>query len=257
MWCTITQKSMSFRSFEFETPIETWYNTIAEHFQRLFNTSPKEDIYRVLGALYLLWKTTGKWYDNLLFSMALDGVTDNNQVHKHHFFEIMRRSEVEKNYFYDPEAEDQLLELIKREKAKGHTIGLKFGHYRRITLPQILELNAAYESCDFLILIIESVARTSEHKHKQIELTDQQRLDIFTNAGLANLVLLTGETDYSNEYYRQIVTTIQPDVLYASAGWSEEVLAEYQTRATLSGATLVTLPEDENYHTSMIEKFIF
>ncbi len=250
---------MSFRSFEFETAPENWYNSISAELKEKFKISKLEDNYRVLLGLYFLWKTTGKRYDNIIFSIALDAIADGDIITKHNFFEVARRSELEKNYLYFEGAKDQVVEVVRREQHKGNTVGVKFGHYRRVTLMQLFEINEAYQSCDFLILIIESEERTKKYKTSKVELTDQQRLDIFINAGLAHLVLITTGTDYSNEYYRNIIARLKPDVLYASGDWSEKVKEEYQKRADLGQAQLIILPtfEGQNYHTSSIEKFIF
>ena len=149
-----------------------------------------------------------------------------------------------------------LPQFMEQEKSKGKSVGLKFGHYRRLTLPHIMELIYAGTLSDSLVLIIESGERTREYKTDILELTDEERMKMFAESGLVNFIGRTSGRDYSNNYYRNLVNFIKPDILYASSGWSDETINEYKFRAESVNAKLEILPMFGDYSTTHLESLL-
>ncbi len=248
---------MSFRSFEFETANERGYSTLVNSSAEYLQGIKERDRYQILLSLFAVWNTTRKFYDSSLFSVMAEAAFKNNLVDKYSFLDL--RQAIEKNEVLSNVSNtmDELPEFVKNEKKKGRTVGLKFGHYRRLTIAQIVELVEAGKRSDSVILIIESDERTRINKTDKIELSDTQRMQILGESGLVNFVGMTSGNDFSNEYYRGVVEFIKPDVLYASSGWDQNMISEYEIRAKIIGAKLEKLPVFTNFSTTHLEKIIF
>jgi hypothetical protein len=248
---------MSFRSFEFETALEHDFNLAAAKWEKYLHRWSYVGRTRVLLGLYNLWKVTGKKYDAINFSMLAQAAFESNHLGKNEFLKSIERNNLSRNYSYEGNSLADLPSIVQTEKRRGNSVAIKFGHYRRITIPQLFELNAANDFCDFLILGIESGDRTRAMKTEKIELSDQQRLDIFTNSGLANVVIMINSSNLSDKPYEDIVNSLRPNIVFASQEWGDGLMDKYRFRARSIGAKLIMLPEIGNLHTTDIENFIF
>lgn len=246
-----------FRDFEFETAPEKWYSSLLESSVKDLTPLSLKERYQTILALYSVWRIANKTYDSILFSAVYEAGLSRGLVNRREFENLVNITESWQGFGDNKNSLEVLPQFVDHERIIGRTVGLKFGHYRRLTLPQIFELIIANSLSDSLILIIESGERTFQNKTDKLELTDQQRMRIIGGSSLVNFVGMTSGTDYSNAYYRSLVQTIKPDILYASARWNSETIAEYQSRADSVGAELQILPLCSDYSTTEMEKHIF
>jgi hypothetical protein len=244
-----------FREFEFETAPEKWYSDFVDTSSKYLSVLNERERYQVVAALFSVWKTTSKRYDSTVFNAFYESGLSRG-IDPNRFSQMIDTIWEEKNPKLNCSS-DLLPCVIEEEKRRGKSVGLKFGHYRRLTLTQIMELTDVSETSDVSVLIIESGERTSRFKTEKLELTDKQRQQMIGKSSLADYVGITSGVDYSNRYYRDLVKLISPDILYASSGWNKEVLAEYQLRADSVSAKLVILPTYGDYSTTYMEKLVF
>ncbi len=247
------------REFEFEAALSDWVaSRLATIFTERFSgpTLKKLDIARIIAGFYSMWVTSGKKFDSRNFSIIREAAVKSGKITQGEVYELL--TTLPDGGYGEFLPIDEIGKKAQSLKEKGLDVGLKFGHYRRLTPVQILELAAVRRCCDHLILIIESGERTTKFKGRRLELTDDQRKNMFINSCLVNTLGMTEGLNYSNEYYRSIVTTIRPTTLFIAESWPSEVQEEYKKRAELCGAEPFVVPEMwKGMTTSFLEPLIF
>jgi bifunctional ADP-heptose synthase (sugar kinase/adenylyltransferase) len=246
---------MSFRPFDYETPPEKAYFSNVEMFAKRFNNPliKKSDVARILIALLSVAETTEKGMDRIYLSAAREAADLSGKVSGGEFYDIVfDRSKSNHDQF---STDHDAYSAVGKWKDQGLVVGLKLGHYRRLTITQIFELIVARKVCDKLVLVIESGERTKKFKTPTIELSDQQRFDMLSNSSLADMVLMTSGLSYGDQYYRNLIGKVKPNVLFMSSGWQTEVKEEYKYRANMVGAELCELPSLGNLSTTSMEKY--
>jgi hypothetical protein len=246
-----------FREFEFATKPDLVADQIINRMSTRFSQPELKqiDIARILTGFNAIRTATGKKMDALFFSYMRESALKSGKLNEGEFYELFTTLP-EDGYGKFMSMED-IAKTTEKLKQEGLNVGLKFGHYRRLTLGHIFEFVYVRKACDHLILIIESGERASKFKGKLIELSDQTRVDMFKKSCLVNTVGITNGLDYSDDYYRKIVKMIKPTTLFISESWPEDVQQEYTQRAKSSGAEPFMVPKVVPITTSMMESQIF
>lgn len=246
-----------FREFDFAPNPERLAESAVSRMKLRFTNSElkKIDIARILTGFYSVRVATGKKFDALFFSYMREAAIASGRFSEAEFYELLTTLPKDGYGKFIPLKDiGRRVEDLKR---KGLNVGLKFGHYRRLTMNHIFELVYVRHACDHLILIIESGERTSRFKGKRIELEDDQRIEMFKRSCLVNSLGMTEGLDYSDGYYRNLVKSVKPTTLFISGSWPDEVQEEYVKRARLSGAEPFVVPNIPALTTSSMEHLIF
>lgn len=246
-----------FREFDFASPPDKCADTVVSFLKRRL-VSPelhKLDIARILTGFYSVATTTGKGFDALYFNFAREAAISSGKISNSEFYELTTTLPI--NGYCEHVSFKDIAKKTKELKESGLDVGLKFGHYRRLTISQIFEFVYARHVCDHLVLIIESGERTSAFKHKRIELTDDQRINMFKRSCLVNTLGMTDGLDYSDSYYRGLVEMIKPSTLFISSSWPRKVQDEYLERARICGASPFVIPIPDATTTTRMEPVIF
>jgi len=225
--------------------------------QRFSNPALKKlDIARIVAGAYAVRVTSRKNFDAFYFSLVREAAIKSGKLPEAEFYDLL--TTVPKDGYGEFLSVDEIRKKVDELKNSGQNVGLKFGHYRRMTLYQIFELVYARHGCDHLVLIIESGMRTKLFKQKRIELTDGERIEMFNRSCLVNTLGMTNGLDYSDAYYRNLVTIIKPTTLLISDSWPKEVQEEYKIRAKLAGASPLVIPSLQvGLNTTALEPYIF
>lgn len=246
-----------FREFEFasnpELVADKLINSMSDRFSQ--PELNKVDIARILTGFHSVRNVTGKKIDALFFSYMRESAIRSGKLNENEFFELL--TTLPEGGYGEFMSFDEMAGFTKYLKQEGYTVGLKFGHYRRLTMGHIFEFMCVRKTCDYLIQIIESNERTLKFKTDKLELSDDQRIRMFKDSCLVHSVGMTSGTDYSNEYYRDIVKTVRPSILFASASWPEQTQVEYRMRAKSVNAELCIMPNVVSITTTMMEPQIF
>lgn len=225
-----------FREFEFATYPEKVADRMVGALSKKFSNSvvTELDVCRILTGFYSEMAVTRKGMDAVYFNYMREAAIRSGKISEQNFLELM--TTLPSNGYGEFIPIDKIGSKVSELKALGVDVGLKFGHYRRLTPYQIFELAMAKRVCRHLVLVIEDGKRTKEFKNKRIELTNSQRVDMFTHSCLVNTLGMTSGDDFSNEYYRDIVKQIKPTTLFIADSWPDDVKEEYLERAKLVGA---------------------
>jgi hypothetical protein len=249
---------MDFKEFEFAPAPDRAADFLVNVFTERFSNPAlsKLDIARIVTGFNSIMVTSGKKFDALYFSYIREAAIKSGKLPETEFYELL--TTLPEEGYGEFLSIEQIGEKVRRLKKEGSNVGLKFGHYRRLTLNHIFEFVAVRHACDHLVLIIENAERTSKFKQKRIELTDEQRINMFKKSCLVNTVGMTQGLDYSDEYYRGIVSTISPSTLFIAETWPLNVQEEYRKRAELCGAEPFVMPDiSGGVNTTRMETLIF
>lgn len=249
---------MIFKEFEFAPDSDKVTDRLIGLITNRFSNPEfkKLDIARMVAGFYAIRVASRKNIDALYFSFVREAAIKSGKLPEVEFYDLL--TTLPKDGYGEYLPIEEIAKKVDRLKKDGLDVGLKFGHYRRMTPYQIFELGYARHACDHLILIIESGARTKQFKNKRIELTDEERIDMFKRSCLVNTVGITDGLDYSNVYYRDLVAKIKPTTLLITESWPKEVQEENVIRAKLGGAVPFLVPSQQNgLNTTALERFIF
>jgi len=248
---------VSYRPLESEPVYDTAFNKTVEIFYKRFNNPliSKTMVAGIVTGLLSVWETTKKPFDGMYFSAVREAAHNSGKFTNNDFCNLTYERSKMKPFNY--ENEKDAFQKVKEWKKQGLTVGAKFGHFRRLTISHIFDLAITRALCDRLVLVAESGVRTAKYKTPKIELTDEQRVAMFTGSSLVDIVLITSGDDYSNNYYRKLTKRISPSVLFINSQWSEEMMAEYNLRARTCGAETFLLPSIGDLSTTDMEKFMF
>jgi len=246
-----------FREFEFAPKPDLLADQIVNRMATRFSQPELQqiDIARILTGFNAVRVATGKQMDALFFNYMRESALKSGKLSAGEIYELL--TTLPENGYGEFMSLDEIAGFTSHLKKEGYNVGLKFGHYRRLTLGHVFEFVYAGKGCDHMVLIIESGERTSKFKNKRIELSDEQRINMFKNSCLVQTLGITSGLDYSDTYYRDLVTEIKPTTLFIPDSWPENVQNEYKERARLSGADPLVLPNLVPLTTTMMEKFIF
>ncbi len=248
---------VNFREFGLALPPEKLADHLVSFLTAKF-TNPllsKLDIARMVTGFYSVSATTRKKFDALYFSNIREAAIASGRIPEVEVYDLL--TTLPESGYGEFMSLNGLAAKSRELKQKGLSVGLKFGHYRRLSPAQIFEFIYVRHVCDHLILIIESGERTSKFKDKRLELSDAQRISMFEKSCLVNSLGITQGSDYSNDYYRNIVNTIKPSTLFISEVWPDEVKNEYVIRAKMAGAEPFFMPKIAELSTTEMEYLIF
>lgn len=247
-----------FTEFDVRTPPEIAYDEAVESAVKLGKNLTSTEFAQIVLSGYSLWKATGNglaWFE---YGVAADASVKAGVMDKGEIAELTHAVYTQENLIHNVNFEEESVhDIVQGWKDEGYTVGFKHGHYRWLTMPQKIGIILARRHCDRLVLGIEKQERTRDFKGKKILLPDDVRTNIYAHAFLADMLLMTKGDDYSNEYYRDLLKLISPNVYFIANDWSEEMKREARVRADMVGAKLIVSPTfPGDYSTTSIERFL-
>jgi len=219
-------------SIEFDLEYEEAVSGAEQNFKNISS----QEINKFLLALLAVRRVANKLVDSFNLKLHFEAAKRSGKFSESSFIELVHHQE---KFVSPPEGDAK--NIVRRLRDVGGS-AVKTGHYRRLTISHIQELIQASRAHTFLVLLLESGERTYKFKHKEIELTDAQRLRMFELSGLVNGgVYLIGGNKYNHKYYEGLLKEWSPAFYLGNESWSERQKIEGRRRACRSKSTFVEL----------------
>lgn len=152
-----------------------------------------------------------------------------------------------RNHVYTIEMASRLTFMLRQ---RGLRIGFLHGHYRMLTPANWANVLVARENCDLLILGLEDGWRTREYKGVEPVTRDWQRHQWVLASGFDGCLTRISRTSYSDKGYEEILRRIKPDVYFGDMSIPPEKQQEMARRASVCGATYLSLARQHDFSTS-------
>lgn len=131
---------------------------------------------------------------------------------------------------------------VRYWQEKGLSVGFIHGAFRIYDLNHMAICMWAATKCDRLVIGMESNYRISNVFTRNVLLSDLERMQMAAWDENNSAVFLVDGDNGGDDYYRELVKNVRPNVYFCSAEYSQSIIAERIRRAMMVGAKLQLTP---------------